>query len=145
MPSEQRDRVPRYGPGMVRVWSGERLARRRSEMQFMTMFAVRMRLGQSRSGPAWRLVSKVCACRRPQSPRAPRCARPPAPRSYRVCHRSTIRVAHRRGRSSCGPPRISHIGYRKNATYSNYRKNEASALRCNIATRAASLRYASLL
>ena len=55
MPSEQRDRVPRYGPGMVRVWSGGRLARRRSEMhmQFMTMFpmfAVRMRLGQSTLG-----------------------------------------------------------------------------------------------
>jgi hypothetical protein len=61
-------------PGVVRQ------AARRSEMQ--VMFAVRMRLGRSRSGPAWTCIEDL---RVRTSSVAARSARPP--RSYRVRHR----------------------------------------------------------
>jgi hypothetical protein len=60
-----------------------RQAARRSEMQ--VMFAVRMRLGRSRSGPAWTCIedlrvrtSLLASCR---------AQRTACPRSYRVRHR----------------------------------------------------------
>ena len=61
-------------PGVVRQ------AARRSEMQ--VMFAVRMRLGRSRSGPAWTCIEDLRVRTRSVAARS---ARPP--RSYRVRHR----------------------------------------------------------
>ena len=65
---------PCLSPGVVRR------AARRSEMQ--VMFAVRMRLGRSRSGPAWTCIEDLRVRTRSVAARS---ARPP--RSYRVRHR----------------------------------------------------------